>query len=94
MTSPPLTPAALRELAKLHLGDGPPYVEHLYEACCALRHAADLIDTLERALGSLQWDMQEIEGQAIEHPDDLKIEWVKNYARASLERMGDICGKR
>lgn len=45
-----INPAELRKLAVAHLGDGPPYVKHLYEACCALRQAADEIESLRDKL--------------------------------------------
>ncbi len=41
-----IDPAELRKLADTQLGEGPPYVKHLYEVCCALRHAADEIERL------------------------------------------------
>jgi hypothetical protein len=45
-----IEPEELRKLADRHLGEGPPYVKHLYESCCALRQAADEIQRLRAEL--------------------------------------------
>lgn len=57
------------------------------DAVAMIRQGADEIEWLQSRLASAIWDLEELEGQAIAHPDSLSIDWVRRYSRAAINRL-------
>jgi hypothetical protein len=80
-----ITPEELRKLANAHLSETPPYVKHLYEACNALRHAADEIERLQAALKSHDARAEGAFNEAMRFRLRCQEELVEEPLRAELQ---------